>query len=586
MPIDLGNDPTGTSPSPSEKLQIRTALGVGVSDAVTFDSLSASTSLTLPSTTGSAAGHVYSSTDTIRYRDTTNTERLLLNSADNLGNLTSLSVARTNLGLGTGDGVAFRTLSALSGLTIGTGNAKLEYTPGSYLILRRSLDGTAIITLNPEANSLTVGTVATGSVANIAQTTVLNLNTANAVEQRNGTNKQTFRVYNTNLSGAPEWAEFDWITSGGTNTLRIGTNLSGTGVARPIDFVTGGVTRMSILSTGSVGIGTATPGSGLQISGAMGTNTITYDSPAALKLTNTNGVSWLLTSGVIGVVNASFCIRQESTALPALTIAGPTNNIGIGTTSPVTKLDIAETWNSPTISLTGASGNGTTAVLTFATQAASIPIGSTIVVQGINPSGYNGTVVVTAATQTSISYLNATTASYVAGGTVERIFTTVKANITDTASSAASNLMDLQVGGTTKVNIDKSGLLIFPPAGGNGSGAVFGGTSNGSAAAYVGQYGFRLAGNLTLQWSAQKDLNAPEIGIGRNSAGVLEVNSGTLSAYRDIRVRSVIQRPLSSITPALSGDLVVEATSDTQLTFKYKGSDGIVRSSTITMVAI
>jgi hypothetical protein len=72
--------------------------------------------------------------------------------------------------------------------------------------------------------------------------------------QRNGVNKQALRVYNTNLSGAPEWAEFDWITSGTGNTLKIGTNKSGDGGARPIDFVTGGVVRMSIGTTGTVSL--------------------------------------------------------------------------------------------------------------------------------------------------------------------------------------------------------------------------------------------------------------------------------------------------------------------------------------------
>jgi len=75
---------------------------------------------------------------------------------------------------------------------------------------------------------------------------------AGILAQRNGTAKQALRVYNTALAGAPEWAEFDWITSGGTNTLRIGTNLSGTGAARPIEFVTGGVVRMAISGAGTV----------------------------------------------------------------------------------------------------------------------------------------------------------------------------------------------------------------------------------------------------------------------------------------------------------------------------------------------
>jgi hypothetical protein len=36
--------------------------------------------------------------------------------------------------------------------------------------------------------------------------------------------------------------------------------------------------------------------------------------------------------------------------------------------------------------------------------------------------------------------------------------------------------------------------------------------------------------------------------------------------------------PAASATPAAIGDLVIEATSDTLLTIKYKGSDGIVRA--------
>jgi hypothetical protein len=110
--------------------------------------------------------------------------------------------------------------------------------------------------------------------------------------------------------------------------------------ANRLEFVTGGATRMTVAADGNVGIGTTSPGSGLHVSGALGSNTTTYDSAAALKLTNTAGNSWLLTSGVIGVINGSFSIRQGSTALPALTIAATTNNVGIGTTSPASKLTV------------------------------------------------------------------------------------------------------------------------------------------------------------------------------------------------------------------------------------------------------
>lgn len=42
-------------------------------------------------------------------------------------------------------------------------------------------------------------------------------------------------------------------------------------------------------------------------------------------------------------------------------------------------------------------------------------------------------------------------------------------------------------------------------------------------------------------------------------------------------------RPPASITPAVNGDLTVEATSNTQLTFRLKGTDGVVRSASLTL---
>lgn len=44
-------------------------------------------------------------------------------------------------------------------------------------------------------------------------------------------------------------------------------------------------------------------------------------------------------------------------------------------------------------------------------------------------------------------------------------------------------------------------------------------------------------------------------------------------------------QPPASVTPSANGDLTVEATSNTTLTFKLKGSDGVVRSGTLTLAA-
>jgi hypothetical protein len=69
------------------------------------------------------------------------------------------------------------------------------------------------------------------------------------------------------------------------------------------------------------------------------------------------------------------------------------------------------------ITVTGASGTGTTATLTF-TGPFNFIVGKSVTVSGVNPSGYNGTYTITAATSTSISYASSTTAAYVSGGLI------------------------------------------------------------------------------------------------------------------------------------------------------------------------
>lgn len=46
---------------------------------------------------------------------------------------------------------------------------------------------------------------------------------------------------------------------------------------------------------------------------------------------------------------------------------------------------------------------------------------------------------------------------------------------------------------------------------------------------------------------------------------------------------NLMLRPAASVTPANNGDLSIQATSNTSLTFKYKGSDGTVRSGSVTL---
>jgi len=70
---------------------------------------------------------------------------------------------------------------------------------------------------------------------------------------------------------------------------------------------------------------------------------------------------------------------------------------------------------------TAASGTGTTATITFNSNVSGnsvAPVGSTITVAGITPTGYNGSYVVTASTEGTVSYANTTTGAQTVAGTI------------------------------------------------------------------------------------------------------------------------------------------------------------------------
>jgi hypothetical protein len=262
MPIDIGDIPTGTPPTTGEKLQIRTAIGLGQTDAPTF----LAASLTGQSLTGTQA------TSLVDLATTWNTS--------GTPSAIKLNVVET--------GINSPAASKLMDLQVG-GVSKFSISKGGELAMNSAADPSTYIS-NPQlgflfhgggARSFFLGQNGSGlGLANMSSIgligfssssvpawnnsdTLLARDAAGILAQRNGVAKQALRVYNTNLSTAPEWAEFDWITSGTGNTLKIGTNKSGDGVARPIDFVIGGTARMS-LSTASdlTVVGSVSTGSG------------------------------------------------------------------------------------------------------------------------------------------------------------------------------------------------------------------------------------------------------------------------------------------------------------------------------------
>lgn len=89
-------------------------------------------------------------------------------------------------------------------------------------------------------------------------------------------------------------------------------------------------------------------------------------------------------------------------------------------------------------------------------------------------------------------------------------FTGIDLNVTDTASAAASILMNLRIGGNSVFAVRKNGAaIVYPTSGtgllltGNGNGVVT--SSLGTDFTSYGPYGVRLQANNSIEWSATTD---------------------------------------------------------------------------------
>lgn len=191
-------------------------------------------------------------------------------------------------------------------------------------------------------------------------------------------------------------------------------------------------------------------------------------------------------------------------------------------------------------------------------------------------------------------------------------------NVTDTASNASSLLMDLQIGGASRFRVDKAGnigsanttLLI------NNSGYGFGFRFDGSqvwgnsgaqtiVAANSYSQGWAdvllardAANTLALRNGTNANTlrcygtytdasNGRRLDITSTTAGIFTLTAtgnGTGATGNLLKLTQPILLPATSVSLATNGDLAFEATSNTTLTIRYRGSDGTTRSATIALI--
>jgi hypothetical protein len=129
-------------------------------------------------------------------------------------------------------------------------------------------------------------------------------------------------------------------------------------------------------------------------------------------------VPYTATTGTFGVAQSVVGVTSGATGTVARVNSEPslvlTNTTGIfQNVEGIYSLNAASAV--PTTATAGAAG---TATITFATMTTVAAVGSYVKVSGVTPTGYNGTYPVSAATATSVSYVNATTGAQSVAGTV------------------------------------------------------------------------------------------------------------------------------------------------------------------------
>jgi hypothetical protein len=256
---------------------------------------------------------------------------------------------------------------------------------------------------------------------------------------RGTTNPQQLRIYGT-YSGSADHERLSLKYNVTDAAFQIGTEKGSVGgSARPLQFQTDGTTRMTITSGGNVGIGTTSPDASVILTindSSQAQKAVNFD------IRNGNFGWWRITSTNTNNPGKLSFNSNNSSATPLVLDGTSGGIVGIGITTPTAKLDILDTTLAGSGSLSGSALN---------------------IDQTWNTTGTP---------------------------------TAIKLNVTDTASNAASLLMDLRVGGVSKAKIGKNGSFE------------------------LGQY--NTAGDFGLRWDAAGNLN-----LSRSTGGTVMITLNT-----------------------------------------------------------
>jgi len=311
------------------------------------------------------------------------------------------------------------------------------------------------------ANATTGAQTTAGGVGTTNTVTIqdaLTLNTVRTLSHRSGTLDLTNKTVTTGfftqgVGGVSRTMAFG--TTGSLNITGNNTNVMICNGSTP-STLTGNPT-VNLIYAGSVGTRAVLTGSNSNLSThrynffvTAGSDTINFQNQVgSLNFTGFSGTWQNQPLGITGSLTLSTGMTVGSGAnAVSFHNWGGTQQVASATKN----LDFPITYGFG-INTTGASGDGTTATLTFSNSFQSPTIGSTIVVAGVVPAGYNGTYTVTASTLTSVSYTNATTGVQTGAGV---IWTSSTIRLVDNLSVGTATSRTIALSGATLDLNDKT----------------------------------------------------------------------------------------------------------------------------------
>lgn len=160
-------------------------------------------------------------------------------------------------------------------------------------------------------------------------------------------------------------------------------------------------------------------------------------------------------------------------------------------------------------------------------------------------------------------------------------FTAAKVNVTNTASAVASLLLDLQLDGTSKFSVAKDGAINFGSPVGVGAITRTGiaNSANGISIFPNSPYAHFAFSGSTMSFftiggsvptiSFVNGGGTADAGMSRNTAGIIEVNNGTVGQYRDLVTRSTFA------TNASITNITADSYVTTQQTLSYASATNL-----------